>query len=228
MSGGNKLSVGQAYPAAVKLRDLLAPACERIEFAGSLRRAGGESSVMIGDLELVALPKPARLQFGLPAERQVNALESVLGALVDQHMIQRWPVDLARAAWGPKYKKFWIPVAGQWLQVDLFIADDRNFGSVFTIRTGSREFVRALMIRFNSATPYQQTDGYLIDRRSGEIVPVPTEAEYFARAGVQWIPPEKRIGPSALVPVPSAEQTDTQQDDQSNSQAQTAGQLSLF
>lgn len=201
MSSGKKLPVGQVYPTAVKLRDLLGMACERIEFAGSLRRAGGEAAVLIGDLELVAVPQPLRLRFGVPADRQKNALESLLADLVGQQAIRRWPVDLAKQAWGERYKKFWIPVAGEWFQVDLFIADQDNFGSIFTIRTGPAMFMQAFMAQINRVGIYQQTEGYLTSIQSGEIVPVPSERDYFARAGVKWVEPEKRIGPESVKPI---------------------------
>jgi DNA polymerase/3'-5' exonuclease PolX len=40
--------------------------------------------------------------------------------------------------------------------------------------------------------PYRQHDGVLVRQVSGEVVPVPEEADYFHLAGVPWIAPEQR------------------------------------
>lgn len=201
MSGSEKLLFDVVYPAACRLRDTLAPACERLEFAGSLRRAGGEASVLLGDIELCAIPKPIKLAFGVPAERQVNALETLLLDMVDRNVIRRWPVELARPAWGPKYKKFWVPVSGQWFQVDLFLADPANWGSVLAIRTGPEAFSKALVTHILINTQYRQQDGYLCVQATGEIVPTPAEEDYFAAAGVQYVPPERRISEDDVMPI---------------------------
>lgn len=199
MSGG-KLPLSVVQPVAQRLRDRLAAGCERIEFAGSLRRAG-LGDPLLGDLELVAIPQTGRLQFGIPAERQVNALEAILLDLIAQGVIRRLPVELARPAWGPRYKKFWAPVDREWLQVDLFLADRANWGAIFTIRTGSDAFSRALVTHIRYKTPYVQDDGYLRVQASSEVVPVPEEADYFAAAGVQWVEPVTRNGPADVVPI---------------------------
>lgn len=201
MSSGDKLSLARVYPVAVKLRDALAPVCERIEFAGSLRRAGGDVGAMLGDIELVAIPLPTRLRFGIPAERQASALDALLLDMIDQKAIRRWPVDLAKAAWGPKYKKFWVPVEGHWFQVDLFLGDRNNWGSVLTIRTGPEAFNKAFMTQILASTAYRQQDGYLRVQATGEIVPVADEEDYFACAGVQWVPAEKRLGENDVIPI---------------------------
>lgn len=204
MSSGTKLPLSVVQPAALKLRDMLRPACQRIEFAGSLRRAGA-GDPLIGDIELVAISNPTRLQFGVAASRQTSALESLLGEMIEQGAIRRWPVDLARAAWGDKYKKFWIKVGDTQVQVDLFLADVQNWGAIFAIRTGSQGFSRALVTHIRYKTPYVQEDGYLRRQADGVIVPVPEEEDYFRLAGVKWIAAVKRTWPGALVTLPSAE-----------------------
>lgn len=200
MSSGDKFPLSVAGPVALKLRDMLAPTCDRIEFAGSLRRAGA-GDPLIGDVELVAIPRRLRLRFGVTAANQQNDLDRLLDDMIRDEMIQRWPPELARPAWGERYKKFWLPVGERLLQVDLFLADADNWGSIFTIRTGSLAFSKALVTHIRYKTPYMQEDGYLRRQANGVIVPVPEEIDYFERAGVLWIPAVKRTGPEALVMV---------------------------
>jgi DNA polymerase/3'-5' exonuclease PolX len=199
MSAGTKLSLADARRVADKLVDRLAPACERIEVAGSIRRGKAE----VGDIELVAIPRfeartiPSQLSFlnnPMPAE-QVNLFNEELSVMLDLGMIWRNPprgVD-APPAWGERYKKCWLQVRpGQMAQVDLFIADARNWGAIFAIRTGPHDFSQALVTRLKYNTPYRQHEGYLIHKETGEVIAVPEEADYFRLADVPWIEPGKR------------------------------------
>ena len=183
MSSGDKFPLSIAGPVALKLSDMLAGACDRIEFAGSLRRAGA-GDPLIGDVELVAIPRSLRPRFGVAATQQKNDLDALLDDLIAQQMIQRYPVELARPAWGERYKKFWLPVGERWLQVDLFLPDRDNFGAIFTLRTGSQAFSKALVTHIKYQTPYMQDDGYLRLIADGAIVPTPEEQDYFERSGV--------------------------------------------
>lgn len=227
MSIGHKLPADVVWPEAMKLSKLLADSCERFEFAGSLRRSAGDVDARISDLEIVAIPKPVKLRFGVAAERQVNALESMLLDLIQAGAIRRNPPDLARYAWGDRYKKFWIDVAGGWFQVDLFLADARNWGAIYTIRTGPWEFSRALVTHIRYKTPYVQDGGYLRVQATGEIVPVASERDYFAASGVQWIEPAQRRGPDDVYPIRRSNMPGEAPRDQGAS-SDTSNQLSLF
>lgn len=206
MSGGVKLPVRVVYPAAERLVETLAPACERIEIAGSLRRAtvhgvtpiipGGDQ--VVGDIEIVAISKPARLRFGERPAR--NAIEERLRDMADLGLIER-NHPYAKPAWGERYKKFWIAVGDYRVQVDLFLATADNWGAQVAIRTGPSEFSKALVTHIRYNTPYVQQDGYLRVQVTGEIVPVPEEADYFERAGVQWVEPPARREPDDVVPI---------------------------
>lgn len=200
MSGGDKFPLSVAGPVALELRELLTPGCERIEFAGSLRRAGA-GDPLIGDVELVAIAHPVQLRFGVAADRQTSALDGVLTGLIERGLIRRWPVEMARGAWGDRYKKFWVAVGTRWLQVDLFLADRDNFGSILTIRTGSEAFSKAFVTHLLYKTPYRQQDGYLRMQADGQIVPVAEEEDYFERAGVQWIPAAQRRTAADMTPI---------------------------
>jgi hypothetical protein len=183
---------------AAKLIAALAPSCERIEVAGSLRR----NQKTVNDLELVAIPRmTARTQkdlFGQEVEiERISQLDATLGVLLKADKIRRDlpPGIKTTTAWGERYKKFWVWASSriEWVQVDLFICTPTNFGAIFCIRTGSADFSAALQSHIKHKTPYRQQDGDLVLEATGAVVPVPDEAMYFKLAGVPYIEPAHRI-----------------------------------
>ena len=182
-----------ARRAAERLVTTLAPACARIEIAGSIRRGKPE----VGDIELVAIPSVIETTqldlFGeVRAVERRNLLDEELERLIEMRAISRTPPDGARAAWGEHYKKMWIAAGGQVVQVDLFLAQEENWGAIYCIRTGPAAFSQALVTHFKLRTPYRQQDGALVVEATGEVVPVPEEADYFRLAGVPAIEPTER------------------------------------
>ncbi len=187
-----KVPLEAAQGVADKLIADLSPYCERLAVAGSIRR----KKPIVGDVELVAIPKFGRDLFGEVDPRQ-DFFDAQLRKLVSAGKIFTSPGDGReyRPAWGSKYKKVWLLLSERLgeIQVDVFICEERNWGSIFTIRTGPAEFSEALVTRIKHQTPYRQQDGYLVDERTGEIVPVPEEEDYFRLAGVKWLEPERRL-----------------------------------
>lgn len=155
----------------------LAPLCERIEVAGSIRRGKAE----VGDIELMAIPQPVTDLFGEPLERTE----------VDWWLDDQVPQgDISKN--GPKYKQF------MWLdfQVDLFLADPRNWGLIFMLRTGPVEFSHA-MVTLRTWGGYKpadiMVDGGRVLRRNVTVA-VPEERDLFALWGLDYIEPEERDG----------------------------------
>lgn len=182
MSTGARISLRIAQAVAERLVAALAPACQRIAVAGSIRRG----MVTVGDIELVAIPL---------REGRVNILDGALNELIDQGKLQRTPPYASdRPAWGDKYKKMWLLINPQQgiIQVDLFLATPDNWGAILTIRTGPAEFSKELVTHIKYKTAYQQQEGRLMLKATGESVPTPTEEEYFRRAGLAYMPPERR------------------------------------
>jgi len=78
MKNINRMKLEEAQVIAEKTKALLAPYCERIEIAGSIRRKKPD----VGDIELVAIPKPYNIglfESGIATE--VNQWEKVKGEL---------------------------------------------------------------------------------------------------------------------------------------------------
>jgi hypothetical protein len=126
----------------------------------------------------------------------VSQLDQVLDDLLARKHITRdvpsgWETT---PAWGSRYKKFWLRVRddGTLAQVDLFITVPECWGAIVTIRTGPHAFGKALMAHIKHHTPYRQRDREVVVEATGEVVPVPEEADYFRLAGVEYIRPESR------------------------------------
>ena len=211
MSKGLRLPLQLAAALAAKWRAQLAPFCEQIEIAGSVRR----QTPTVGDLEIVVRPlydvRQVAGQLSLfdvePPSERINLLWEHLDRLVDRSMISKEsPVVSQRACWGDKQRKFWIALARpvdrafavQNVQVDVYLADVYNWGAIFAIRTGSWEYSRALQLAIKQ-TDYMQRGGYLIVKATGERVDAPTERDYFRLAGVKWTPPDQRTGPDPIL-----------------------------
>ena len=206
MSSGDRLPLAIAQAAASRLVSTLAPACERIEVAGSIRRKKAE----VGDIEIVAIPKvqipAAQMDIfgGKVAAAPINLLDRLLDQLVAGKAItQRPPLSSSdwKPLWGPKQKKFLvglrecdtpITLSSKLIQVDLFLATHDNWGSILTIRTGPQEFSTGIMVHINKVGQVQQKDGMLVSCNTGVMIPVPTEDAYFAAVGLAYVPPEKR------------------------------------
>lgn len=162
----------QAQTIAERLKAELAPYCERIEIAGSIRRQKAE----VKDIELVVIPKRVVADmFGTATEphpdfcRIINALEKVKGE----------PTG--------KYTQRILP---EGIKVDIFIADADNWGLIYAIRTGSADFSYKILGGAWVRCGYKSVNGYLM---SGDTrVPVREEAELFALLRLPFTPPEER------------------------------------
>lgn len=165
------LPLTHARQVAAALRDALAPHCERIEVAGSIRRAKDE----VKDVELVCVPRDGGGMFG--DERSDGFSEAVrgLGAIVkgDPHTGRYVQLRTAQAV------------------LDLFITDPQRWGWIYLLRTGSDRHNMLVLARLKG-NGYRAEEGALW--WSGTMVPTPEEADVFKRAGMAFVPPQHRIG----------------------------------
>jgi len=127
-----KMPLTRAAPLAEKIKTVLAPACVRIEIAGSIRRM----QQPIGDIEIVCIPKIAPDLWGDPYG------DSKLEILLDYLLAQGRLTPGGKA--GAKYKKFSIPQADG-IHLDLFITTAPKWGYQFAIRTGSAAFSKQIV-----------------------------------------------------------------------------------
>lgn len=155
---------------AERVKAELAPHCERIEIAGSVRR----QKPQVKDIEIVAIPK----------SYDVGLFASGIATIVN-----RWPK--VRGELPCKYTQRTLPDE---IALDLFFATADNWGAILLIRTGDSDFSRIFCGSVLPRNGYKQEGGFV--RREGFIVPVREEAEMFRLAGVEFIDPRNRTGES--------------------------------
>ncbi len=153
-----------------KLSDL----CLGIEIAGSIRRG----KPLVNDVEIVALPKHR------------GTLLARVDGLVIKRVIRKAVYGEAKTErWGDKYRGFYL--RGHDTNIELFIGDEHNIGSLLWLRTGpgdSNQLLMSLMIRYGS--PYRAKDG---DWWHGnKKISVPTEKTLFDLWGMPYLDPKDR------------------------------------
>lgn len=162
----------------------LAPYCERVEPAGSVRR----QKSMVGDLELVAIPRHAT-SGGLFNDQDVNLLWEYL---------QENP----RYTWlkgnNADGKYFQLATADGW-QLDLFTAEPDNYGWILLMRTGSADFSHSILARHKRLQGIGKDnqgsiDGRLV-HRDGSKLETPEEDDVFKAVHLSYMDPRTRTEP---------------------------------
>lgn len=179
------MELTRAKQIAGSILDYLAPYCEQIAIAGSVRRRKPD----VGDIEIVVEPKMNNAQIGMftgvdfpdePAPK-VSALTrefvATLGVIKKD---------------GERYKQITMP---EGINLDLFVVlPPAQWGVIFTIRTGPADFSHWLVTpkRQGGALPanLRVKDGALWN--GDELIPTPYETDFFDAIGLEWIDPELR------------------------------------
>jgi len=173
-----KIALSEAEAIANKLIAILAPYCERIEIAGSIRRKKPE----VGDIEIVTIPK-------------MFSENDLFGALMGRHSALD-DFDYSQIGTlvkgGSRYKQ--IELTGG-ISLDLFIVlPPAQWGVIFMIRTGPDTFSKRMVKQINIGgylpSIYSVKDGVVVHH--GGFIPMPEEKDYFDLCGMMVIPPEQR------------------------------------
>jgi DNA polymerase/3'-5' exonuclease PolX len=163
------VELSKALAIAERIKAELAPHCERIEIAGSIRRKKPE----VKDIEIVAIPKPydtGLFVSGLAAV--VNQWEKVKGEMKYQEC---------------RYTQRILP---EGIKLDLFMCEPGNWGLIYAIRTGSADYSHKVLAAGWVARGYHAKGGYLmVGHRQYEVR---EEEDLFKRLGLKWIEPELR------------------------------------
>ena len=174
-----------ALQVAERLRALLAPACERIEVAGSIRRNKPD----VGDIELLCIPR-YDLAVGFFGDGvRTDCLSSLILTLITQDKLRYRLNSKGSSTFGP-LNKLLIDVASG-IPLDVFCTDARNWGMALVVRTGPAEFNVRMMTRFRQ----QAMAGHAyagVRAANGEELDCPDEATVFRLLGWQYAPPEER------------------------------------
>jgi DNA polymerase/3'-5' exonuclease PolX len=141
------------------LVDLLAPACVRIEIAGSVRR----QKARLNDVESVMVPcerisrQPSLDSLlGLGKLERTNLLDARCDELLKQGILEKRPDSRGRHCWGTGIKRAVFFRGQDYAPVDLFqVIEPRQWGVIYAIRTGPGDFNRFLVTNqwFGGACP---------------------------------------------------------------------------
>ena len=164
-----KIPLQQAQKIAMGIVIELAPHCERIQIAGSIRREKAE----VGDIEIVAIPKPY----------ETGIFESGIASVVNQWPKVKGELDYLTC----KYTQRILPGG---IALDLFFATPQNWGSILAIRTGSSEYSHKVLATTWVQRGYKSEGGILI--KNGIRYDVPEEIDLFNRLGLVWVEPKDR------------------------------------
>jgi DNA polymerase (family 10) len=171
------MNLDRAKSLADRVKSRLAPHCERIEIAGSIRRLRD----WVNDIDLVILPKPGERET-IQAQIRSGCGVEVEG---EQNCIYRMP----------------LPSGGlEWIQLDIFFARPAqqdllgytpgNFGTLLVCRTGSKEHNIYLVEHAKrQGLVWRPYAGVFAGDRclAGE-----SENEVFTALGLEWIAPVDR------------------------------------
>jgi len=158
-----------AYKIALEVVEQLKPYCERIEIAGSLRRKKAD----VGDIEIVAIPKPY----------SIGLLESGFATVVNKWKKVKGELEFGKT----KYTQRILP---EGIKLDLFMAEEGNWGSVFAVRTGSADYSHKVLANGWVRQGFKSDGGYLF--KDGERYEVREEGDLFRLIGIPYSNPEDR------------------------------------
>jgi DNA polymerase/3'-5' exonuclease PolX len=162
-------SLKEAESIANDILNQIKPFCERCEIAGSIRR----KKEMVKDIEIVAIPKP--YQHGL--------FEDGIASVVNKWQKEKGELEYGKC----KYTQRILP---EGIKLDLFFAEQGNWGLIFAIRTGSADYSYKVLATGWKNLGYTSEGGYLT--QNGKVYDVPEEVDLFRRLNIPFTEPEKR------------------------------------
>ena len=183
------MNLEQARQIGMEVVGALAPACDRVVIAGSVRRGKAQPK----DIEIVYIPRTVKRRVDLFEWSDGPATEAVIGRLVAQRF---WRFDDQVRRNGPKYKRMvrWGNDEEQQVVIELFRACPDNWGYILALRTGPGDFNKIWAAKpwdgGSLPTNVVLKDGFVWV--NGRPVPTPTEEEFFERIGLPcWSPGER-------------------------------------
>lgn len=180
MADKQRWPLADALAVAEKLRDTLAPACFRIEIAGSVRR----KRVDVGDIELLCLPKVDADALFMPDRLDMILTEMIYNGFLDYRLS-----SAGKRTYGPKNKLLVHKASG--ISLDVFSTEPWFWGMSMVVRTGPAEFNVRMMQRFIDLKMRGHAYGG-VTSSSGEEIECPDEATVFRLLGWPYQEPWER------------------------------------
>ena len=170
------MNLQQAITAANAVREALAPHCERIEIAGSIRR----KRPICNDIDIVCIPKPY----------DTGLFESGIATVIN-----KW--EKVKGELPCKYTQR-IHETG--IKLEIYFAVPGNWGLIFAIRTGSADYAHKVLATGWVRKGYKSIDGWLWKVRyldGGKFekikeIATPEEEDVFRIVGADYVLPKNR------------------------------------
>ena len=171
------MKLQKAKAIAEELKELLAPACERVEIAGSIRRRKPE----VNDIELLCIPK---YMVG------VDQLDRQIGALLVQRILGFRLNKRGSRVYGPKNKLMVHIPSG--IGVDIFSADEQCWPVALVVRTGGERTNKEIAPRAIERGMRFHAYGRGFTLSDGSELVCKSEEDVFRAVGLRYIEPWER------------------------------------
>lgn len=184
----------KAQIVAQQVCEKLAPVCEKIAVAGSVRRGKDE----VKDIEIVYVSKMEERRQDLFNWAPFPIAEDRID---DLRYAGFWQLDTQVKRNGSLYKRFRLGREGEGSVIELFRARPENWGLIYALRTGSGEFMKAVVTRRDvrwglgcMPTDMFMRDGDLwkMTPQGRQVIPTPTEEAFFGALALPVFPPSER------------------------------------
>jgi DNA polymerase/3'-5' exonuclease PolX len=188
MSDKQRYPLADARAVAAVLCRALAPHCDRIEVAGSIRR----QKPTVGDIELLFIPRfGARVVAPELFPRHCDLAALAIDELLRSQVLGKRPNKLGGTAWGEKNKLAVHLPSG--IAVDLFAATAHNWFNYLVCRTGGAESNRQIAMAAQAMGWKWNPYGSGFEKLgSTERHVVTEERDVFAFVGLPYREPEAR------------------------------------
>lgn len=173
------MKLEHAKAIAEELVKQLAPHCERIQIAGSIRREKPE----VKDIEIVAIPK----------HYEVGLFESGIATVVNrwQKVKGELPCKYTQRIITHSLLPELFPNESE-IKLDLFFARPENWGLILAIRTGSAEYSHQVLANGWVKKGYTSVEGMLFHKTSKWERKVTEEWQLFQLIGINMPEPKDR------------------------------------
>lgn len=189
--GTGKIERSVALSAAERILTHISPALRQGVVAGSIRR----EKPVVGDIELV----------GLPSDREL--LVRLLSDIGEAYVIKPGCPDII--PWAAKVDAKYVRLFNTALQckVDIFLADEDNWGGLLMLRTGSGVdekgsafggFSPGMLQRWKKISGGGCMKNAQLVLPNGRILPQSEESDIFSMLELEWIPPNLRTSQKVI------------------------------
>lgn len=171
------MELEKARAIAEELKELLAPVCEQIEIAGSIRRRKPD----VGDIELLCIPR---------FEADINLLDKEVGWLMRNQVFDHRRNKRGSIVYGPKNKLLLHKPSG--IGVDIFSTAEECWPVALVVRTGGKSTNMEIATRAIERGMRFHAYGRGFTRADGSELVCRSEQDVFRAVGLRYPEPWER------------------------------------